>query len=214
MNAYGLEEFDEAALEAGSHLFKTPCEFFKGVVKVDQLPPGDRSEIAFAGRSNVGKSSLLNALVNQKSLARTSNSPGRTREINYFTISDNLYMVDMPGYGYARASKKLIQGWTNLIHNYLKGRQSLRRVFLLIDSRHGLKNTDMDLISLMDESAVSYQIVFTKTDKILARDFESLLERSVGVLKKHPAAYPGMLTTSSHKQTGIDELKAAIASLI
>ncbi len=214
MNAFGLAEFDDAAVENGNNLFKTPCIFFKGVVQVNQLPPGDRLEVAFAGRSNVGKSSLLNALVGQKNLARTSNEPGRTRELNYFRLSDDLYIVDMPGYGYARASKSLILGWTNLIYDYLKGRPSLRRVFLLIDSRHGLKNTDMEIIALMDESAVSYQVVFTKTDKIQAGSLDKLIKDTAEFLKKHPAAFPGILATSSRKKTGMDELKASIATLI
>ncbi len=208
-----LARFDEASLGNGERLFRKPCTFLKGVVDVGGLPDSDRPEVAFAGRSNVGKSSLLNALVGRKALARTSNTPGRTREINYFMLDEILYLVDMPGYGYARASKSLIKGWTGLIHDYLRGRSALRRVFLLIDSRHGPKESDCSIMSLMDEAAVSYQAVLTKIDKLKKFEFEKILEKTADTLSKHPAAYPYILATSSQKKKGIAELRAAIAEL-
>ena len=200
--------------ENGELLFRRPCTFLKGVVRVDGLPPADRVEVAFAGRSNVGKSSLLNALVNQKSLARTSNTPGRTREVNFFTLGEAAYLVDLPGYGYARASKREVAGWNALIQDYLRGRSSLARVFLLIDSRHGLKKTDDEILKLMDEAAVSYQGVLTKIDKLKAGALEKVIRDTGEKLAKHPAAYPRILATSSRKRLGLEELRNAVAGLI
>lgn len=201
---------DDNALSAGEALFRRPIEFVKGVVNVDGLPTGDRPEIAFAGRSNVGKSSLINALCNRKNLARTSNTPGRTREINYFTIEDDAFLVDMPGYGYAKVPKELVAGWTKLIEQYLRGRITLKRTFLLIDSRHGLKKNDIGIMKQLDQAAALYQIVLTKTDKIKAPELSRRLEETELAIKKHPACYPLVLTTSSAKNIGIDRLKAAV----
>jgi GTP-binding protein len=195
-------------------LFSGPIHFVKGVVRVDGLPVEPLPEIAFAGRSNVGKSSLLNALTGRKALARTSNTPGRTRELNYFRVGDVLHMVDMPGYGYAKAPKAQVKGWNQLIYDYLRGRAQLKRVFLLIDARHGIKNTDQDVLALMDEAAVSFQIVLTKIDKISAAQLKRVQTETLAELGKHPAAHPEIIATSAEKRLGINELRAAIVDLI
>ncbi len=213
-NQFQTVQYDDAQIEKGRKFFAQPCQFLKGVVSINDLPQDARVEVAFAGRSNVGKSSLLNAIVNQKTLARTSNTPGRTREINYFTVTSDLYLVDMPGYGYARASKTLVAGWTNLIENYLKGRSQLRRLFLLIDSRHGLKENDITAMKLMDVSAVSYQIVLTKLDKLKVTEQKKVIQSVCDQLKKHPAAFPQVIPTSSKKGKGIDLLRASILELL
>ena len=208
-------DFTTADLRRGEALFKAPSTFVKGVVRVADLPKAGRSEVAFAGRSNVGKSSLINALTGQKSLARVSVTPGRTRELNFFTLGkdDDFYLVDMPGYGYARASKAEVKGWTRLIQDYLKGRRELKRVFLLIDARHGLKDSDREIMTLMDEAAVSYQGVLTKADKPKASELAAI-ESKVGTeLAKRPAAYPQLIATSARTGAGIPELRAAIAAL-
>ncbi len=202
------------ALEAGEALFQLPCDFLMGVVAAAGLPTARALEVAFAGRSNVGKSSLLNALVSRKALARTSNTPGRTREINFFTLGADIYLVDLPGYGYARASKTQIKGWNRLIEDYIKGRATLRRVFLLIDARHGLKATDTLILELMDASAVSYQAVLTKADKVSAEALARVIAESAAALATHPAAYPDVLVTSARKGVGLAELKEAIATLL
>ncbi len=209
-----LTEFDVETLEEANRLFRRPCTFLKGVVNVAGLPGDALPEVAFAGRSNVGKSSLLNALVRQKALARTSNTPGRTREVNYFVLDDRAYLVDLPGYGYAKASKKEVAGWNKLIQDYLKGRASLRRVFLLIDARHGLKTSDAPTLELMDVAAVSYQAVLTKADKVKAGELEKMIERTAKELSKHPAAFPEIIATSARKGTGLPELRAAILTLM
>ena len=200
----------------GKALFKGPCSFVKGVVGIDDLPRDGRPEVAFAGRSNVGKSSLINALTGQKALARVSVTPGRTRELNFFTLGKDgaLALVDMPGYGYARASKAQVKGWTKLIRDYLRGRRELKRVFLLIDARHGIKPTDGEIMTLMDEAAVSYQAVLTKADKPKASELAAVLEKVSAELGKHPAAYPEVLITSARLGNGIPELSAAVASLL
>jgi GTP-binding protein len=203
-----------AALEAGRLLFARRWEFRLGVVKLDTLPPADRAEVAFAGRSNVGKSSLLNALTGQNGLARTSNTPGRTQEINVFECEDaDLRLVDMPGYGYASAPKDKVAAWTRLIKQYLQGRPNLRRVFLLIDARHGIKTVDEPVMDLLDGAAVSYQIVLTKADKIGGKALEEVAAKVLAKLAKRPAAFPHVLATSSEKGSGIPELRAEIAGL-
>ena len=208
-------DFTTADLRRGEALFKAPSTFVKGVVRVADLPREGRPEVAFAGRSNVGKSSLINALTRQKSLARVSVTPGRTRELNFFTLGkdDAFYLVDMPGYGYARASKAEVKGWTRLIQDYLKGRRELKRVFLLVDARHGLKASDREIMTLMDEAAVSYQGVLTKADKPKAGDLAAIEAKVVSELAKRPAAYPQLIATSARTGAGLPELRAAIALL-
>jgi len=199
----------------GEALFKVPCEFVRGVVSLDGLPDDGRPEIAFAGRSNVGKSSLINALTGRKTLARVSVTPGRTRELNFFTLGPEgaFYLVDMPGYGYAKAPKAAVRGWTRLIEDYLKGRRELRRVFLLIDARHGVKPNDRDTMALLDESALSYQAVLTKADKPKQSELDAAIAKTEAELAKHPAAYPQVLVTSARTGSGIPDLRAAIAGL-
>jgi len=215
MNSTQTTEFTSADIARGVALFKQPCNFVKGVVGLDGLPNDGTPEIAFAGRSNVGKSSLINALTGRTSLARVSVTPGRTRELNFFTLGKGgaLYLVDMPGYGYARAPKAQVKGWTRLIEDYLKGRRELKRVFLLVDARHGIKENDKETMKLLDEAAVSYQVVLTKADKPKASELAAIQEKVAAELAKHPAAYPQILTTSSRFDTGIPELRAAIATL-
>lgn len=194
-------------------LFKS-CEFVLGVAALEQLPPADRPEIAFAGRSNVGKSSLVNALTNRKSLAKTSNTPGRTQQLNFFDLGDGvLYLVDMPGHGYAKVSRSLVKNWTKLIRSYLKGRPTLRCLFLLIDARHGIKDTDIELMKLMDEAAVSYRIVMTKTDKVKDEEQVKLEKKTLEILQKHPAAMREISYTSAHKGDGIEDLRDLIRQI-
>ena len=215
MTATSEAGISTAEIAAGEALFKAPCVFVKGVVAIDGLPDDGRPEIAFAGRSNVGKSSLINALVGRTSLARVSVTPGRTRELNFFTLGHQaeIYLVDMPGYGYARASKVAVRGWTRLIRDYLRGRRELKRVFVLIDARHGIKPNDKETMSLLDEAAVSYQAVLTKADKPKRTELEATVATVEAELSKRPAAYPQVLVTSAHTGMGIAELRAAIAVL-
>lgn len=201
---------DEAALEGGEALFRRPIDFLKGVVNVDGLPAADRPEIAFAGRSNVGKSSLINALCRRKSLARTSNTPGRTREINFFTVEEEAYLVDMPGYGFAKVPKDLVAGWTRLIERYLRGRDTLKRTFLLIDARHGIKKNDIEIMQKLDQAAQLYQIVLTKADKLKPGERERRLADVQQKITKHPACFPLVLMTSSEKNWGIEALRGAV----
>lgn len=185
-----------------------------GAVRLDQLPPPDRVEVAFAGRSNVGKSSLINALTNQKSLARASGEPGRTRELNFFDLqSSEMRIVDLPGYGYAKAPKDVVEKWTRLTRDFLRGRVNLKRVYLLIDSRHGLKKVDEAIMDVFDESAVSYQIVLTKTDKIKPPAVARMITETEEMIRKRPAAFPRLAATSSSKKAGLDVLRAEIAAL-
>lgn len=202
-----------AQLEAGRLLFAQSCDFITGAARLDQLPPPGLPEIAFAGRSNVGKSSLINALTGRKSLARTSNTPGRTQQINFFDLGGRLMLVDLPGYGYARASKTSVAEWTRLIHLYLKGRVNLRRLCILVDARHGLKDNDRALMAELDQVAVVYQIVLTKADKIKAAAGEKMRIEIERELKKHPAAIPEIHLTSAQKGTGIEGLRADLAAL-
>ena len=215
MSATDISEFSAEEIARGEALFKGPCVFVKGVTSIEALPDDGRPEIAFAGRSNVGKSSLLNALTGRKTLARVSVTPGRTREINFFALglTGALYLVDMPGYGYAKAPKSAVKGWTRLIGDYLRGRRELKRVFLLIDARHGIKPNDRETMKLMDESAVSYQAVLTKADKPKASELEAVIAKAEAELAKHPAAYPQVLVTSARTGSGIPELRAAVAAL-
>ena len=208
-------DFTAADIRRGESLFKGPCTFVKGVVAIDGLPNDGKPEIAFAGRSNVGKSSLINALTGRTSLARVSVTPGRTRELNFFTLGKDevFYLVDMPGYGYAKASKAQVKGWTRLIRDYLRGRRELKRVFLLIDARHGLKDNDRETMTLMDEAAISYQAVLTKADKPKAAELAKIIETVAAELAKRPAAYPEVIVTSARTGAGIPELRSAIASL-
>jgi GTP-binding protein len=206
-------EHSPEALEAARRLFAGDCQFMLGVVKMETLPSPDVPEVAFAGRSNVGKSSILNALTGRKALARTSNTPGRTRELNFFDLNSQLRLVDLPGYGYARASKKEVAAWQGLIKDYLRGRPNLRRVCMLIDSRHGLKPVDLEIMEILDVAAVPYQIVFTKTDKVKPSELEKLMEATAAKLAKRAAAYPFQRATSSQKGTGLADLKADLAAL-
>lgn len=200
-------------LEDGRMLFARPAEFMLSVVALKSLPDPDLPEICFAGRSNVGKSSLINALTNQKGLARASNTPGRTRELNYFNLSDRLRMVDLPGYGYAKASKSDIEVWTKLTRQFLRGRAPLRRVFMLIDSRRGIKVPDIEIMEMLDEAAVPYQIVLTKIDKLKKGELEKVEVETQAKLARRPAAHPELIITSSEKKTGLEMLRAEIAGL-
>ena len=213
------EQDDEAAraalLARGQALFARPPRFLKGVASLRHLPEPFAAEIAFAGRSNVGKSSLINALFNRRGVARVSNTPGRTRELNYFTLADGaMALVDMPGYGYAKASKALVKKWQALVRDYLRGRPGLRRVFILIDARHGIKPQDEEAMSLLDETAVSYQVVLTKADKVRKDALDKLLAKMMAQLARRPAAHPEILITSARKKQGLEELRAAIAALL
>ena len=204
---------DPQAEETGRKLFATGGEFLKGVVAMDGLPPADRAEVCFAGRSNVGKSTLINALTGRKALARASNTPGRTQEINFFTLSDSHYLVDLPGYGFAEAPVAVVAKWQALLKAYLSGRATLRRAFVLIDARHGAKAVDEEIMSLLDASAVTFQVVVTKADKVKEAEREKALDRTRQVLARHPAAFPELIVTSSEKGWGIPTLRSVIAQI-
>lgn len=203
--------FDEGSIEAARVLFARPALFMMGAVKMDGLPPPDLPEVAFAGRSNVGKSSLINALVGQKYLARASNEPGRTREVNFFVLDDKIRLVDLPGYGFARASKSTTKDFQNLGRAYLRGRPNLKRVYLLIDARHGLKNVDNEALEALDLAAVSYQIILTKADKLKPAEIDKVMAQTIKGVARRAAAFPRVLATSSEKGTGMPQLRAEIA---
>ncbi|QIE46671.1 YihA family ribosome biogenesis GTP-binding protein [Pseudohalocynthiibacter aestuariivivens] len=205
---------DEFSSERGRLLFAGQTDFLKGVVAMSGLPAGDRIEVCFAGRSNVGKSTLINALTGRKGLARASNTPGRTQEINFFTLGgDSHYLVDLPGYGYANAPVAIVEKWQRLLKSYLAGRQNLRRAFVLIDARHGVKSVDEEIMRLLDSAAVTFQCVLTKADKVKEKDRERILDQVRGALAKHPAAFPEIILTSSEKGDGIAILRSIIATL-
>jgi GTP-binding protein len=199
------------AAERGRRLFTQACDFAAGAESEDRIPPPGLPEIAFAGRSNVGKSSLVNALTGRKTLARVSHTPGRTQQINFFDLAGQLILVDLPGYGYAEVSKSKQRNWGRLIKDYLRGRPCLRCVYLLIDGRHGLKGLDRELMRLLDESAVAYRIVLTKTDETKPAELAAVIARTAETLKSHTAAFPLLFATSSHTGAGIEDLRAEIA---
>ena len=205
-----MSEIDPEHLEAARVLFARQATFMLGCAKIEQLPEPDLPEIAFAGRSNVGKSSLINALVGMKGLARASNEPGRTREVNFFDLDGKLRLVDLPGYGWAKASKGEVKRFQNLGRDYLRGRVTLKRVYLLIDARHGLKAVDTEALDALDLAAVSYQIVLTKADKLKKGEGERMREATLKAVSKRPAAFPEVALTSSEDGDGIPELRAAI----
>ena len=202
---------DDSEAELGRKLFSGPVDFLKGVVAMDGLPKADRVEVCFAGRSNVGKSTLINAITNRKGLARASNTPGRTQEINFFELGAQRYLVDLPGYGFANAPLAVVEKWQRLLKSYLSGRPNLRRAFVLIDSRHGIKPVDEEIMQLMDRSALTFQVVLTKIDKIKQPEQEKVLLQVRKKLAKHPAAFPELIITSSEKGEGIATLRAVIA---
>lgn len=204
---------DALAEETGRKLFAHGAEFLKGVVAMNGLPPADRPELCFAGRSNVGKSSLINALTGRRALARTSSTPGRTQEINFFTLAESHYLVDLPGYGFAKAPVNVVEAWQMLLKSYLAGRANLRRAFVLVDSRHGIKPVDEEIMALLDKAAVPFQTVLTKVDKIKASEQEKMLTQVRGKLASHPAAFPELILTSSEKGTGINVLRSTIAAI-
>ena len=204
---------DELHLQA-NRFFLSPPEFMLSVAYLDQLPADNLPEVAFAGRSNVGKSSLINALFSRKDVAKVSATPGRTQQLNYFCLQKKLYMVDLPGYGYAKAPPAEVKRWQNVLQTYLKGRANLRRVFLLVDARTGIKKADEDIFALLDEAAVAYQIVLTKTDKVSQKDIDTVTQEIALKLKNHPAAHTDILATSASKKTGLDEVRFEIVSFI
>lgn len=206
-----LPEIDAAQLAFGHWLFAQECTFLRGVVKMEGLPPADKPEIAFAGRSNVGKSSLVNAVTNRSSLARVSNTPGRTRELNFFDLAGVANLADLPGYGYARIERKLADQWTKVIFQYLRGRPTLKRVMLLVDARHGLKPFDLEAMEALDEAAVSYQIVLTKIDKLKTAELGAVMARTAATAAKHAAAHPVICPTSAETGFGIGHLRALAA---
>jgi GTP-binding protein len=207
-------EFTPEEIEFGRWLFAQHADFMLGVANLEQLPATKAVEVCFAGRSNVGKSSLINALCGRRDLARTSSTPGRTQQLNFFNIQDRLVFCDQPGYGYAKAPVKEVKKWQDVVFSYLRGRPQLRRAFVLIDGRHGIKNTDRPVMEMMDTAAMSYQIIVTKADKVKKTELDKHLADIVKELSKHPAAHPDILVTSSEKGTGIADVRATIGRLV
>lgn len=208
-----MEEYSPEQIEEARRIFAGACDFVWGATDMRNLPAPDFAEIAFAGRSNVGKSSLVNALTGRTTLAKVSNTPGRTQQLNFFNLGGHLYLVDMPGYGYAKVSKDVRDNWDSLIFDYLRGRPNLRSVLIMIDSRHGLKESDLHLMGMLDKAAVNYRIVLTKADKSSAKELEAVTEKILAVLKKHPAAFPVVYATSSEKNQGLETLRAMLIAL-
>ncbi|RKF12862.1 YihA family ribosome biogenesis GTP-binding protein [Roseovarius spongiae] len=204
---------DAEIAERGRRLFAGETRFVKGVVDMAGLPSGDRPEVCFAGRSNVGKSTLINALTGRRALARASNTPGRTQEINFFALGEECYLVDLPGYGYANAPLPVVEKWQRLLKSYLSGRQTLRRAFVLIDTRHGVKPVDEEIMALLDSAAVTFQCVMTKADKVRGAERDRVLEQVRAALAKHPAAFPEIVLTSAEKGEGVDVLRSIIAGI-
>ena len=217
MAAPAADAVDPAAIEVGRRLFAQECRFVAGVATLDRLPPEGLPEVAFAGRSNVGKSSLVNALTGRRTLARTSNTPGRTQQLNFFHLGSpgagDLLLVDLPGYGYAKVAKSQVKAWTDLLTTYLRGRVTLRRTCVLIDARHGLKPSDAEMMTLLDRAAVPYQVVLTKADKLSSADIARRVADTQASLVRHPAALPHVLASSAETSLGVAELRARLAAL-
>lgn len=208
-----MEEYSPEQVEEARRIFAGPCDFVWGATDMNNLPPPDFSEVAFAGRSNVGKSSLVNALTGRNTLAKVSNTPGRTQQLNFFNLGSHLFLVDMPGYGYAKVSKDVRDNWDSLIFDYLRGRPNLRAVLIMIDSRHGLKESDEHLMGMLDKAAVNYRIILTKADKSSKKDLAAITESILAALKKHPAAFPAVYATSAEKNEGLEALRAMLIAL-
>ena len=214
LNSAGELDFDPMEIEQGRHLFSQECKFFHGTDTLRNLPQASLPEVAFVGRSNVGKSSLINAMTGRNSLARTSSTPGRTQQLNFFNLGDKIIIVDLPGYGYAKVSKAQVARWTNTMKAFLRGRVPLRRICLLIDARRGLKDVDREMMDLMDSAAVVYQFVFTKVDKTSENALRQNISATKEELKKRPAAFPVLIQTSAQAKTGLKELRASLAELV
>ena len=209
-----MDEQHLLAVKGGNALFEKECRFLLGVAHLDQLVAPDKTEIAFAGRSNVGKSSLINALTRRKDMAKASATPGRTQQLNFFNLGGQLYLVDLPGYGFATASDKQVKSWNRLLFQYLQGRPNLRRVYVLIDSRHGIKEKDIEIMDMLDKTAVSYQIILTKADKVKLNDLEKVVALTQEKMSTHAACHPLLLVTSSEKNIGIEDVRASVWELI